>query len=84
MINLIYTIFAVLCLCTGFYFGWKLADKKELPELNPIKVAEKVQTDIQTAKKKKEQTETFNKLNDIMQNINNFDGTGLNQKPIKK
>lgn len=91
MINLTYTILAILCLCTGFYFGYKIADQKELPETNPIKVAEKVQNDVHEYKKNKENIkkdnqnkEKLNQLNDILTNINAYDGTGSNQKPIKK
>ena len=84
MINLIYSIFSILCLCIGFYFGWNLANKKELPEINPIKVTEKVHSEVVNLRKKKEQENKINTLNDIMNNINNYDGTGLNQKPIKK
>lgn len=83
MINLAYTILVILCSYTGFYFGWKLADKKELPEVNPIKVAEKVQNDVQEYKKSKQNKEKINQLNDILKNINAYDGTGANQKPIK-
>lgn len=91
MINLVYTILAILCLCTGFYFGYKIADKKELPETNPIKVAEKVQKNVyeyknskEDIKKDKHNKEKLNQLNDILRNIDAYDGTGSNQKPIKK
>lgn len=81
---LLYMFFAVLCLCIGFYFGYKLGDKKELPEINPIKVAEKVSTEVSNIKKKKEQSKEINELNQILKNIDRFDGTSQGQIPIKK
>ena len=86
MINLIQTILSILCLCIGFYFGFKIAKTKELPkvEINPIKVADKIDTEIQTIKKKKEQKKSLNELNLAMQNMERFDGSSSGQKPIKK
>ncbi len=82
--NLIYTIFSVLCLGIGFYFGYKLGDTKKLPEVSPMKVAEKVTTEVTNIKKKKEQAKEINTLNQVLKNIDRFDGTGQGQEPIKK
>lgn len=82
--NLIYTIFAVLCLSIGFYFGYKLADTKKLPEINPIKVVDKVHTDVVNIQKKKSQNKKLNELNQALDNMEKFDGTSKGQKPIKK
>ena len=80
----LYTLFSVLCLCIGFYFGYKLGDTKELPDVNPIKVANKVTTEVSNIKKKKERSKELNELNQILKNIDRFDGTGQGQIPIKK
>ncbi len=82
--TLLYTIFTVLCLCIGFYFGYKLADTKKLPEVNPIKVADKVRTEVTNVKKKQEQNKKINQLNEVLNNIDKFDGSSKGQKPIKK
>lgn len=84
MINFFYTIFAVLCTGIGFFCGWKLAEKKELPEVNPVKIIEKAKAHKEAVKKEKKQQEKLNQLNDILDNINRYDGTGSSQKPIKK
>ncbi len=81
---ILYSILTILCWCIGFYSGYKLGDKKELPEVNPIKVAEKVTTEVTNIKKKKEQSKEINELNQVLKNIDRFDGTGQGQIPIKK
>ncbi|MCI8587931.1 MAG: hypothetical protein HFJ49_04910, partial [Clostridia bacterium] len=47
MINLIYTILCIICLCVGFFVGYKLQKKQTTKETaipNPIKtVKEKMQ-----------------------------------------
>lgn len=82
--NYIYTLFPVLCLCIGFYFGYKLGDTKKLPEVNPVKVADNVKTEINSIKKKKEQNKKINRLNEVLHNLDTFDGSSKGQKPIKK
>lgn len=82
--ELLVSIFGVICLATGFFVGYNIADKKKLPEVNPVKIIEKVKEQKEVAKKEKETKEKFNQLNDILDNINRYDGTGASQKPIKK
>lgn len=84
MINLIYTILTILCLGIGFYFGYKLGKTEKLPTVNPIKIAEKIEKNVNDLKETKKEQKKINKLNDILENINTYDGTGKNQKPIKK
>lgn len=80
---ILYSFFTVLCLCTGFFVGYKLGDKKELPEVNPIKIAEKVTETKEINKKKKEQAKELDKLNQVLKNIDTYDGTSKGQIPIK-
>lgn len=84
MINLIQTIISILCLIVGFYFGFRVGKTKELPEINPIEVADKVDTQVTAIKKKKEQKKDLDKFNQAMKNMERFDGTGEGQEPIKK
>jgi len=81
---ILYSLFTVLCLCIGFFVGYKIGDKKELPIVNPIKIAEKVTTDVKNIKKQKEQSKEIDELNKILKNIDRYDGTGQGQIPIKK
>ena len=82
--TLLYMIFSVLCLGIGFYFGYKLADTKKLPEVNPIKIADQIKTDVEGIKKKKDTKKELNNLNQILKNMDTFDGTSKGQIPIKK
>ena len=79
-IVLICTVFGVF-LCFSFIFGAKLgqtvAQKKEIkmPNLNPV-------TKVKEIKRNKEDQKELDRLNKIYQNIENYDGTGANQKEV--
>lgn len=78
------SIITILCASIGFFCGWKLAERKKLPEINPVKIIEKAKEHKEIVQKEKKQKEKINQLNDILENINRYDGTGASQKPIKK
>ena len=81
-IMFICTIFGVF-LCISFYLGAKVGQaviqNKELkvPTLNPVKKIENIK---QSKKEKKE----LDRLSTILENIENYDGSGLNQKEVKE
>jgi hypothetical protein len=77
MINLIYTILPVVCLITGFYFGFKIGKTLELPS-----IPEKVKHPIKTIIEEKEQKEAESELNKALKNLDNFDGTSESQEDI--
>ena len=70
MINLIYTILPVVCLITGFYFGFKIGKTLELPSI-PEKVKHPIKTIIEESE-----------LNKALKNLDNFDGTSESQEDI--
>lgn len=77
---LICTIFGVF-LCRAFFLGAKVGQTVtqnktlETPNLNPVKK-------IQEIKKTKEEKKELDKKNKILQNIENYDGTGANQQEV--
>ncbi len=78
MISIIYAIVCMFSLCLGLYFGFKIAKKEQIKtpiEMVKRKIEEKKEQEIYD-----EQIETFN---NILHNINNYDGTSKNQKEIK-
>ena len=84
MINLIYTILCIACLCIGFFVGHKTAGEyktvSKVSIQNPIKtVKEKMQN------KKEQETiqEQLDELNRIYENIENYDGSNKGQKELK-
>lgn len=84
MINLIYTILCIACLCMGFFVGYRMPRESKsvnnVPLTNPIKAVKKK---IEDKKAQEEIQEQLEELNKIYQNIENYDGTENNQKELK-
>ena len=84
MINLIYTILCIACLCIGFFAGRKTSSNNQsinkITISNPIK---KVKEKIENDKYNKEMQEQIDELNRIAENIESYDGTSENQKELK-
>ena len=79
-IALIIAIVGLTNMCAfikGAQIGQKVANKEEikLPEINPIKAVEQ-------KKLTKDQQKEIDKFNALMDNIDNYDGTGANQKEV--
>ena len=71
--QIIYSITTVLCLCIGFYFGYKIGKNNELPVL--------IKSRKQIKEEKKEEKE-INKLEKALNNLNRYDGTSKGQEEI--
>ena len=83
MINLIYTILCIVCLCIGFFYGYRLTNKKSIENIsvsNPIK---KVKEKIEDKKEQEKINEQLEELNKIYENIENYDGTNKGQKELR-
>ncbi|MCI8654261.1 MAG: hypothetical protein HFJ48_00045 [Clostridia bacterium] len=83
MMNLIYTILCIICLCIGFFTGYKLqsgikTDKISIP--NPIKT---VKEKMDNKKEKEKINEQLEELNKIYQNIENYNGSSEGQEEVK-
>lgn len=75
MINFIYTILPVITMIIGFCFGFSIKKTDELPKVKtPVEVFEE-------HKEKAKIKEEASKLNDYLENIENYP---YNQKKIKE
>ncbi len=82
MINLIYTILCILCLCIGFFVGYKIAkqEKLNISIPNPVKT---IKEKIEDKKEEEKENEILEEINAIYNNIENYDGSSKNQKEVK-
>lgn len=67
------SIISALCLCIGFYFGFKIGKTNELPRI------------VKTKREKKEEKEEEKKISEIekvLNNLNRYDGTSKGQEEI--
>ena len=73
----LFGVFIILAYTLGLKNGQKLKNNEEIkiPEINPVKI---VRNEIETFEQKKKQ----DVYDTIMDNIDNYDGTGLGQKDI--
>lgn len=77
---IVFGIFMTTSFVIGVYMGQKL-NRNEKIEVNPIKVVEE---HIEDRKIKKEIKEETSKLEIMLDNIDNYDGTGIGQKDIPR
>ena len=70
--QILYSIVTALCLCIGFYFGFKLGRTNELPRF-------KTKTERKEIQENKDKWEKFNKA---LRNLDTFDGSGEGQEEI--
>lgn len=74
--ELIYTIISILCLCFGFYAGYKLGKDKELPKVpkavrHPIKT---INENIENNRAEREQDERLEELQNNLAELDAYDG----------
>ena len=85
MIDYLYCVFTIVCFMVGFILGQrnnegkKLIDTKQIMDI-PKKVTEKAEKN----KEKKEVKKEIKLMEQIVQNIENYDGSNNNQKEIKR
>lgn len=84
MLQLIYTILCIICLCMGFIYGYKIGRNEKIEK--PIEKMKEIVTKFKEQKEEKriaqEQTDEMKKFNNILQNIDRYDGTARNQKEV--
>lgn len=80
MISILYAILCVVCLCIGFFSGYNLNHEKKIEVKSPIEEIKKKHEEHKYTEQRKEEVQQFN---DILENIENYDGTGNNQKELK-
>lgn len=71
--QILYSITTALCLCIGFYFGFKIGRTNELPKL--IKSKKQIN-------KEKEEEKEISRLEKELKNLNNYTGTSKGQEEI--
>ena len=70
--QILYSIITALCLCIGFYFGFKLGRTNELPRF-------KTRTERKQVQEEKEEADVLNK---ILKNLDRYDGSSKGQEEI--
>lgn len=70
--QILYSIVTTLCLCIGFYFGFKLGRTNELPKIKTRK----------QIKKENEEEKEKNILQKALNNLDKYDGTSKSQEEI--
>lgn len=71
--QMLYSITTALCLCIGFYFGFKIGRTNELPKL--IKSKKQIN-------REKEEEKEISRLEKELKNLNNYTGTSKGQEEI--
>ncbi len=74
--ELIYTIISILCLCFGFYAGYKLGKDKELPKVpkavtHPIKT---INENIENNRAERAEDERIQELQNDLAELDAYDG----------
>ena len=70
--QILYSIITALCLCIGFYFGFKLGRTNELPKFKTKVERKQIQED----------KDKLNKFNKALRNLDRFDGSSEGQEDI--
>lgn len=70
---ILYSITTALCLCIGFYFGFKLGRTNELPKIIKTK---------QEKKQQEEQEKKKSELEKALNNLNRYNGSSKGQEEI--
>lgn len=74
--ELIYTIISILCLCLGFYVGYRLGKDKEIPKVpkevvHPIKT---IKENVENNRAERNQDERLQELQDDLAELDAYDG----------
>lgn len=76
---IVFGIFIVMSFTIGIYLGQKLS-KNESVEINPIRIVDEYKDE---RKAKREIQEQQSKFDIMLENIDNYDGTGIGQKDLR-
>lgn len=74
--TILYSIIPALCLCIGFYFGFKLGKTNELPNVANIK------REIKENKIREEELKDIEEINKVLGNLDRYDGSPKGQEDI--
>lgn len=71
--TILYSIIPALCLCIGFYFGFKLGKTNELPN---------IKREMRENKIREEELKDIEKINKVLGNLDRYDGSTKGQEDI--
>lgn len=71
--TILYSIIPALCLCIGFYFGFKLGKTNELPN---------IKREMRESKIREEELKDIEKINKVLGNLDRYDGSTKGQEDI--
>ncbi len=79
LIAILISTINLLCFYFGFRIGQKTTNNEvlKLPNVNPVRI-------INAINESKEESKEQERMRIIAENIDNYDGTGLNQKDIPR
>lgn len=85
MLSLVNSVLPLLCLSVGFFVGYSIKNNKPFEVPEPIKHPHKyIKAKIKDKQIAKEVQEEIDYLNDVLYNIENYDGTGQGQRTVKR
>jgi uncharacterized protein YneF (UPF0154 family) len=79
LIAILISTINLLCFYFGFWIGQKTTNNEvfKLPNVNPVRI-------INAINESKEESKEQERMRIIAENIDNYDGTGLNQRDIPR
>ena len=82
MIYILYTILCVSCLCIGYFLGTLKDNKQPVKKIDVISPIEKVKKNRENKELEEENKRQLERYSTILDNINNYDGSGNNQRKV--
>ena len=76
---ILYSILCVACLCMGFFVGYKINKPKEKVFITPKPDVKRIRENQELDEELKKNME---KWSTVLDNINNYDGSGNNQRKV--
>lgn len=76
---ILYSILCVACLCIGFFVGYKINKPKERVIVRPKPDVKRTRENQELDEELKKNME---KWSTVLDNINNYDGSGNNQRKV--
>ena len=76
---ILYSILCVACLCMGFFVGYKINKPKERVVVRPKPDVKRIRENQELDEELKKKME---KWTTILDNINDYDGSGNNQRKV--
>lgn len=76
---ILYSILCIACLCMGFFVGYKINKPKERVVVRPKPDVKRIRENQEVDEEFKKRMEKWTR---ILDNINDYDGSGNNQRKV--